>query len=129
MGMQKKIIVLVDDNVDLARSYQEILLQEGYEAHIAGSGEEALTLLRRLQAPHLILLDCLMPEMSGEEFLSELAVRLPEVSSKAPVVGFSSFFEESPHLDGLRSRVRHMAEKPHDIDAFVDMVKAYCRPD
>ncbi len=67
-------ILVVDDNDDLRELFAEILRSEGYNVLEASNGECALTLLNELGTlPALVLLDRMMPRMSGAELLNCLA--------------------------------------------------------
>ena len=61
-------ILIIDDDVAIGNLEQEVLEREGYLAQRAYSGTEALLLLKE-QKPDLILLDLMLPGMSGEDIL------------------------------------------------------------
>jgi CheY-like chemotaxis protein len=61
-------ILLVEDDFDVREALAETLREEGYDVDCACDGEEALQYLRRGARPGLILLDLMMPKMSGSEF-------------------------------------------------------------
>jgi CheY-like chemotaxis protein len=61
-------ILLVEDDFDVREALAETLRDEGYEVACASDGEEALEYLRAGRRPGLILLDLMMPRMSGSEF-------------------------------------------------------------
>ena len=63
--MAKKIMV-VDDEKSLLQLVDSILRQEGYDVIMAASGEECLEMLKT-EKPDLILLDMMMPRLSGRE--------------------------------------------------------------
>jgi two-component system chemotaxis response regulator CheY len=66
-------ILIVDDDVDIRDALQDLLQRKGYIVTTARDGREALESLRSVAArPCLILLDLMMPGMSGWEFLTEL---------------------------------------------------------
>lgn len=66
-----KKILIVDDDVSIGNMLEEMLKREGYAAFRAYSGTEALFLLRE-KRPDLVLLDLMLPGMSGEEVLPHL---------------------------------------------------------
>ncbi len=74
---QTRRVLVVDDDPDNARMLAEVLCEEGYEVKVAHSGEVALKLWdeRRYDA---VLLDALMPDMSGWEVARELRKRSPQ---------------------------------------------------
>ena len=64
------MIVVVDDDNDIREAVCEVLRNEGYQAVEASNGREAIELLHGFSdPPQLILLDLMMPEMDGWEFL------------------------------------------------------------
>ena len=65
-------ILIVDDEPDVARTLQLLLKHEGFPAGIASGGKEAL---KKLGACDLVLLDILMPKMSGKQVLEEMRKR------------------------------------------------------
>jgi len=71
--MKKKIMV-VDDNRDIIDMVRDGLehFSKGYEIIGAGSGKECFELLKKNQIPDLILLDIMMPEMSGWDVFARL---------------------------------------------------------
>jgi CheY-like chemotaxis protein len=66
-----KRVMIVDDNEDERTTIAETLREEGYEVFEAPSGREALEMLGRID-PNVMLLDLVMPAMSGEEVLDAL---------------------------------------------------------
>jgi DNA-binding response OmpR family regulator len=64
-------IVIVEDEPAIAEMYRFKLQQAGYEVRFALNGEDGLALIRDFK-PDLILLDLMMPKMSGEEVLQHL---------------------------------------------------------
>jgi CheY-like chemotaxis protein len=64
-------IFVVDDDLDLRETIGELLQDEGYETLLFQDGRGALALLRAGVRPSLILLDLMMPEMSGWQFREE----------------------------------------------------------
>jgi CheY-like chemotaxis protein len=65
------MLLIVDDSRDFGEVLARLLRYHGYEAKTALSGPEALTWLN-VQTPSLILLDVMMPEMSGIDVLRKL---------------------------------------------------------
>lgn len=61
-------ILITDDDTGCRESLREIVEHEGYRTHLAGSGEEALDIVRE-EPVHLALLDMHLPAMSGLETL------------------------------------------------------------
>lgn len=81
--MSEKTIAIVDDDVHIGNMLTEVLTREGYAVIRAYSGTEALYLLSQ-NKPDLILLDLMLPGMSGEELLSRI-VNIPVIVLSAKV--------------------------------------------
>lgn len=77
------MLLIVDDSRDFTEVLARLLRYHGYEAQTAMSGTDALTWLN-VQTPSLILLDVMMPEMSGIDVLRTL--RSDEKNADIPVI-------------------------------------------
>jgi CheY-like chemotaxis protein len=85
-------ILIVEDYANIQRVYETALIREGYNVTVASDGKEALELVDRYE-PDLILLDLLMANVGGLEFLHEYDVpKHPHTK----VIVFSNLF--SPEL-------------------------------
>ena len=71
--MNRKVL-LVEDDGDTLKCYSDLLVAEGYEVRTARTGEEALGALNGY-VPDLILLDIMLPEMSGIDVIRSLSAR------------------------------------------------------
>ena len=81
--MNKKIMV-VDDNPDILKSVREIFEKEGYAVTCVNSGNECLELLDNSEKPDLILLDIMMPDISGWDTFIKIKKKLS--CKKIPIV-------------------------------------------
>jgi DNA-binding response OmpR family regulator len=81
--MDKKRILIVEDETTLQRAMTEFLVSEGFEVVSALDGNEGLT-LAKLKSPDLILLDIILPKKDGYEVLKEL--KHDEKTGKIPVI-------------------------------------------
>ena len=78
-------ILIIDDDVAIGNLEQEVLEREGYTVQRAYSGTEALLLLKE-KKPSLILLDLMLPGMSGEDILPQIqGIPVIVVSAKTAV--------------------------------------------
>lgn len=83
----KSTILLVEDSRFLRRANEIALSKAGYQVITAGDGEEALV-LAKTTSPNVVLLDMLLPKLSGPEVLRRL--RNDPATSDIPVVVLSS---------------------------------------
>ena len=86
--MEKKRILLVDDEEGIQLLYREEFEEEGYDVTTASNGEEALEKFTK-EPPDLVILDINMPGMNGIEVLR----RMKEINSNLPVI-LSSAYQE-----------------------------------
>ena len=76
--METRIVLFVDDEVNLLKSMERSFKTEPYETLFASSGVEALEMLQREQV-HVIVSDLNMPGMSGMELLSSVKNKYPQI--------------------------------------------------
>jgi DNA-binding NtrC family response regulator len=76
--MEKMRVLLVDDEMEFVSALAERLNLRGFDAETATSGEEALEKIAA-SPPQVVLLDMLMPGMSGLEVLKRIKIDHPEV--------------------------------------------------
>lgn len=82
----KSNILVVDDDVYIGDMVEEMLTREGYGVVRAFSGTEAALLIENAKKPDLVLLDLMLPGLSGEEILSKLdGIPVIVVSAKCNV--------------------------------------------
>lgn len=85
-------ILLVEDSLAIRQENERVLLKAGYEVVCAKDGESALKLARE-QHPEFILLDMILPKMSGPEVLKRL--KKDPATSNIPVIVLSSLSEKN----------------------------------
>jgi len=84
----KKILIIEDDQI-VANVYRNKLAVEGYKAEVAPDGESGLKIMRIFE-PDLIILDLMLPRMSGVDVIKE--IRGEAVFSKIPIIVFSNTY-------------------------------------
>ena len=118
MASEKRgCVLIVDDEEDVRESVRDVVEMVGCSALLAASAKEALALLAH-QRPCLVVLDIIMPGMSGTELLEELR-RRPELSGMAVVMSTSAP-ERAP------SGVLILA-KPLDVEALSELMRRTCQ--
>ena len=109
-------VLLVDDEADLVESVAMAL--EGHcEVMTARNGAEALAVILR-DPPDAIVLDLMMPVMSGEELIAELKSR----GIGIPVIVASASRNVEARCDELG--VQHCLQKPYRLQKLLDQLKA-----
>ena len=117
-----KLILIVEDDLDVAQVVAEVLEAAGYCTAIAANGCEALDHLRKNSHPDLILLDMMMPVMNGWQFREEQR-KLPAFDS-IPVVIVTADGDARGKAAAIRA-AGHVA-KPVTIDRLLDAVERVC---
>jgi DNA-binding response OmpR family regulator len=93
--MQKKTVLIVEDNEDLLNSYEETLNREGYNTFKALDGYQALdTMVKNVGSIDLVLLDLMMPGVDGLEVLRTMRDN-EEKYGTVPVVILSNMTSEN----------------------------------
>lgn len=111
----EKRILVVDDDREIREELAEILQLLGFDVGTAENGVEALAWLRQNRAPDVIVLDVMMPTMSGGEFRS-VQLGDPELAS-IPVIVFSAC--EEARQRGEVAGAHAYLEKPLPVDALL----------
>ncbi len=78
MTSSKAKIAIIEDDLTLAQMYRTKFQSEGYQVDVAGDGSSGLILVDKFK-PDVIMLDIMMPNMSGIEFLQNLKKPRPKV--------------------------------------------------
>jgi two-component system, NtrC family, sensor kinase len=119
----KKILV-VDDSVTYVQEVAEQLRQEGYDVITARSGEEALELLA-VQPVNCILLDLMMPGLSGQETCRRIK-GTPELRD-IPLILHTSLDEQEAMIEGINAGADDYIAKSSDLEVLRARVKAQLR--
>lgn len=114
-------ILIVEDDADIRELVSEVLAQAGYRVAEAGNGQEALDFLRANDGPCVVLLDLMMPVLSGPELLEIMAE--DERLAKLPVVVVSAVADR-----GAAPGVAKFLRKPVASDVLRATVAEYCPP-
>jgi DNA-binding response OmpR family regulator len=104
-----KTILVVDDNFDATEIAKAILTARGYEVRVAHNGRDALLEIGT-RRPALVVLDVMMPDMSGMEVLDRIKQR--SETADVPVIMCTAKSHDSDVLDGYRSGADYYISKP-----------------
>lgn len=113
-----KTIAIIDDDIHIGDMLQELLQQEGYQVLRAYSGTEALYLLEQ-NRPDLVLLDLMLPGLSGEEVL-------PHIQG-IPVIVLSAKAEVQDKVSLLLSGAADYLTKPFDTKELLARIVVQLR--
>jgi len=116
-----KTILVVDDKANVRQLLQDYLTEQGFKVTTATNGREAIYEARRAK-PDLILLDIMMPEMDGYEFLRQY-----RQEKSTPVIVITAREEETDAVLGLELGADDYVIKPFRMRELVSRVKAVLR--
>jgi len=117
-------LLVVEDESDIAELLRHVFSKEGFQVEVAHSGLSALEVLRR-EPPDLVVLDWMLPELSGIEVLKEMRAR-PDMQL-VPVILLTARREEIDRVLGLELGADDYVTKPFSIRELLARVKAVLR--
>jgi DNA-binding response OmpR family regulator len=118
-----KTVLIVEDDADIAEALTIVLRETtAYQVNHVFDGFAALKAVRTL-IPHLILLDYLLPDMSGLECLNRL--RASKGTEQTPVILMSAALPEGVQMhQRVQARLDLVfLEKPFEMDTLLDLIK------
>jgi DNA-binding response OmpR family regulator len=116
-----KTIMVVDDEPRLVSLVEAYLMQEGFKVVTAADGQTALTLARK-KNPTLIILDVMMPEMDGYEFMRQL-----RREQDTPIILLTAKVEDDDKIIGLELGADDYITKPFRPRELTARVRAVLR--
>src|ERR1044071_9627512 len=117
-------ILVVEDEAPLTELLRYNLAAEGYEVETAARGDDADTMLKEA-SPDLVVLDWMLPGLSGIELCRRLRAR-PETRS-LPIIMLTARGEESERVRGLATGADDYIVKPFSVPELVARVHALLR--
>ena len=118
--MAKKILV-VDDNPDILNMLKAYLIGEGFQVATATNGQKALHVARD-EKPDCIVLDMMMPEMGGEDF-----IRIYTSESDTPILVLTAKVDETDKVLGLELGADDYVTKPFSPRELSARIRALIR--
>jgi DNA-binding response OmpR family regulator len=113
-------LVVADDDPDILGLLERRLSRRGYEVVIATDGRAALEVVLRTR-PDAVVLDRLMPAMSGEEVCA--ALKADERTAAIPVVLLSAHASEREIVEGFGAGADDYLTKPFDLEELDERLK------
>jgi len=120
----KKSILVVDDEHDLLDLLEYNLKKEGFKVYLADNGEKGIALAQKHQ-PDLVLLDVMMPKMSGFEVCEVL--RQDAEIKRLPIIFLTAKDDEASEVEGLTIGADDYITKPISTVKLVTRIKALLR--
>jgi DNA-binding response OmpR family regulator len=114
-------ILIVDDKKELRQMVKAYLEQESFRVVTAGDGQEALFVARH-EKPDLVILDLMMPNMGGYDFL-----RAYKRETDTPIIILTARLEEADKVLGLELGADDFVTKPFSLRELTARVRAVLR--
>jgi two-component system, OmpR family, response regulator RegX3 len=119
--LHRQHILIIEDEPGLAESVRYALEAEGFEVTISESGFAGLEAARR-DAPDLVLLDLMLPEMSGLDVCRQI-----RLSSDVPIIMLTAKDSEADKVTGLELGADDYMTKPFSMRELIARVRAHLR--
>lgn len=114
-------LLVVDDKANVREMLKDYMSAQGFRVVTAGNGQEAL-FVARYEKPDLVLLDIMMPELDGYQFLPAF-----RRESNVPVILLTAKLEESDKVQGLELGADDYVTKPFGMRELLARVRAQLR--
>jgi DNA-binding response OmpR family regulator len=118
-------VLIIEDDPVVARLVEHLLTRRGFAVHTAVDGLQARSLLQSLPPPAVVVIDVMLPYVSGFELIAEMR-RTPEWD-RVPVIVLTSKSQESDVLRAFDAGVNDYIVKPFRPEEFVARVRRLAR--
>ena len=123
-NLSKPLVLVVEDEAALATLLRYNLEKQGFRVDEAGDGQEALTRIAENQ-PDLVLLDWMLPVMSGIEVCRQ--IRRRPATRDLPVIMVTARTEDQDAVRGLNTGADDYITKPFNMEALLARMRALLR--
>lgn len=120
----KPLVLIVEDDSDIATLIKINLENNGYRTHIADDGQKALDYFNK-DTPSLVILDIMLPEVNGIDVLKN--IRFERKLKNLPIIVVSAKSDESDVLTGLELEADDYITKPFSSKILLAKVKSLIR--
>jgi DNA-binding response OmpR family regulator len=117
----KESVLLIEDNDSIRNSLYFSLQKEGYQVLACNQAETALTMLTR-KTVDLILLDLMLPKMSGEEFLEAIGEKM-----NIPIIVISALNDEFTQINLYNKKIDDFVVKPFSMNILLLKIEVVLR--
>ncbi|MCL2793077.1 MAG: response regulator [Spirochaetaceae bacterium] len=122
MEMEKKCLLLVEDDINVQASNKRILERRGYKVRQAYTLAQARASIGE-EAPGAIILDVMLPDGNGLDFLRQL-----RKTSSVPVLVLTAMDTSDDVISGINAGGDSYMTKPYELNNFVTLVAELLKP-
>ena len=120
-------VLLVEDDADTREVVRALLEEEGYQTAVAADGQGAIDHLTACEElPCLVLLDLLMPRVSGAAVLRWMRTQPRLANVPVAVISARPLASGSQVASAFRDHVIEVLQKPFDIDRVLTLLEEHC---
>lgn len=119
-------VLIVEDDTDISEMIKDLLLQNKYEPYTAYSGTEAMMCLEKMEYD-IILLDLMLPGMSGEQVLEQIKNTKIGENHVFGVIAISAKDDTSSKINVLRNGADDYITKPFDTEELLARIEVVLR--
>ncbi|HEX4173907.1 MAG TPA: phosphate regulon transcriptional regulator PhoB [Acetobacteraceae bacterium] len=123
-ALAKPLVLVVEDEAALVTMLRYNLEKQGFRVEEATDGQEALTRIAEVQ-PDLVLLDWMLPQMSGLEVCRQ--IRRRSATRDLPVIMVTARTDDQDTVRGLNTGADDYIAKPFSMDALLARIRALLR--
>jgi len=124
MNVVKPSVLIVEDETGLVELLRYNLERAGFDVGVAGDGEEAMTAIAE-HRPDLVLLDWMLPLMSGIEVCRQ--IRRQADTANLPIIMLTARGEEGDRIRGLDAGADDYVAKPFSPTELISRIRAVLR--
>ena len=126
MADLQKSILIVEDEPLLGSLLRQRLEKEAFQVMLARDGEEALSIIKGQKVPDLVLLDLILPKLSGFEIMEKINNDPALASVKIPIVVITNLGQESDVQKGQQlGAIGYFVKAQLSIESLVSHVKEF----
>ncbi len=117
-----KKILIIEDEPDVVRVVERRLKANGYEVLTASDGQEGLRLARKI-CPSLVILDLILPNLTGEEVCRAIREDQDKMFSRTPILMLTVKSDDVDRVIGKVLGANHYLTKPFEPEVLLSKVK------
>jgi CheY-like chemotaxis protein len=122
----KRPILICEDDDDIRDLLMEAIESEGFQTTIARNGREALAILREKPGRYLLLLDLMMPDISGYDILEQMGTNDALLAENVVVILSATGFIRPINPVVLEKKlVKAMLKKPFELDELYELLHRF----
>ncbi len=120
-----ELILIIEDEPDIASTLAYNLKKQGFSTQTAATGESGLAFAQGASTPDLILLDLMLPDLSGHEVCQQL--RSHRRTKSVPIIMLTARGEEEDRVAGFEHGADDYVTKPFSVRELVSRIRAVRR--